>query len=528
MNASDPAAVGTPDVSVVIPAHNAMPYIVQTLESVLAQTLGTDRIEVIVVDDGSRDGTGEELDRWATAHPALLRVVHQPASGGPAGPRNTGLDLVSGRYVFFLDADDHLGPEALQRLVETADEHGSDIVLGKQVAEGDRVGVPQSMFRRNDLDADLFTSRIYWTLTSLRLFRRSLLEEHGIRFPTDLPIGSDQPFTALAYLRAGRISVLSDYDFYFLRLRDDGKHVTQHGSTPDRLRSVEAMCALLEREVADPSQRAVLLTRHFQIDLLTVMRRLHASPDDVRAGLFDRIGALVRSQLSTEVAERLSVEARLIYHLAGRGLLEETLAVAAHTADGPVAATIEGGQVLAHLPFFRDPVLEVPDRIYDLTDRVRLRQSLASYSLQGEELQVAGSARFTHIVSLPDDEAEVVLRRTGKNHREYAVPAARATDDAISARVDLATVADGQALPPGSWDVAIRMRRGGFATTQRLTVPATGQSAQPPPPPAPSDAAAARVTAAGIFQVVVPRPTAPAAPASPGWAYRVARRLRRR
>ena len=77
-----------PDVSVIIPAHNAGPYFGRCLESVVAQTIGLDRMEVVVVDDGSSDGTGETADSWAARHPDVFRVVHnEVGSGGPAAPR---------------------------------------------------------------------------------------------------------------------------------------------------------------------------------------------------------------------------------------------------------------------------------------------------------------------------------------------------------------------------------------------------------------------------------------------------------
>ena len=113
---SDPDAMASqdsgsvPDVSVIIPAYNGMPYFIRCIESVVAQTLGLDRMEVVVVDDGSSDGTGEEADRWAEKHPGVFRVLHEEGSGGPAKPRNTGLDVATGRYVFFLDADDYWAP----------------------------------------------------------------------------------------------------------------------------------------------------------------------------------------------------------------------------------------------------------------------------------------------------------------------------------------------------------------------------------------------------------------------------------
>src|SRR5690242_17952923 len=113
-----------------MPVYNGLATLGRALGSVFAQTLGG--IEIIVVDDGSTDGSAAELDRLAASHDNLV-VIHQPNSGGPGGPRNTGLARARGEYLFFLDADDWLGPEALERMAALADEHGTDIVLGKTV-----------------------------------------------------------------------------------------------------------------------------------------------------------------------------------------------------------------------------------------------------------------------------------------------------------------------------------------------------------------------------------------------------------
>ena len=83
-----------------MPVHNEMPHLTETIGSALAQEF-TD-FEVIAIDDGSSDGSGEELERLARSDDRLI-VIRQPGSGWPGGPRNRGLERASGRYVFFLD-----------------------------------------------------------------------------------------------------------------------------------------------------------------------------------------------------------------------------------------------------------------------------------------------------------------------------------------------------------------------------------------------------------------------------------------
>ncbi|MDI1454829.1 glycosyltransferase, partial [Streptomyces sp. ATE26] len=185
---------GTPDVSVVVAVYNTMPYLTECLESLVGQSIGRDRLEIVAVDDGSTDDSGRELDRFAERYPGTVKVIHQANSGGPAAPSNRALDVATGRYVYFVGSDDHLGPQALERMVACADEQGSDVVVGKMVGTNGRY-VHQALYKKNDPDVRLVGSALPWTLANTKLFRRELVERHKMRFPEHLPVGSDQPFT---------------------------------------------------------------------------------------------------------------------------------------------------------------------------------------------------------------------------------------------------------------------------------------------------------------------------------------------
>jgi glycosyltransferase involved in cell wall biosynthesis len=102
-----------PTVSVIVPAYNVEPYLREALESALAQTVPPH--EIVVVDDGSIDGTGAVADAVAHEHP-LVRVAHQP-NGGPAVARNMAIELSTGEYLAFFDADDVMLPDRIEQQV---------------------------------------------------------------------------------------------------------------------------------------------------------------------------------------------------------------------------------------------------------------------------------------------------------------------------------------------------------------------------------------------------------------------------
>lgn len=206
-------------VSVVIPVFNPGRFLDDLLASLERQSMPASDFEVVFVDDGSTDGTATRLDALAAAAPNT-RVVHIPRSGWPGRPRNVGIDAARGEFVQFVDQDDELGDEALERLYGYATAHGSDVVVGK---EGRRSKVWSSgpLFARNRPNATLEKDpALLLLLTPHKMFRRRFLLEKGIRFLEGPRHLEDHAFVMTAYFRAGVISVLADYTCYHWHRRE--------------------------------------------------------------------------------------------------------------------------------------------------------------------------------------------------------------------------------------------------------------------------------------------------------------------
>ncbi len=119
-------SAAVPLVSIVVPVYNAGATLARTVDSVLAQDFG--QFELILSDDGSTDGCGALCDRYA-ADDARVRVVHA-ANGGPSAARNRAIAVCRGEFLFFLDADDSLAPQALSTLLASQCANDADIVVG--------------------------------------------------------------------------------------------------------------------------------------------------------------------------------------------------------------------------------------------------------------------------------------------------------------------------------------------------------------------------------------------------------------
>jgi poly(ribitol-phosphate) beta-N-acetylglucosaminyltransferase len=381
------------DVDVIVPVYNTMPYLTECLRSLAEQTIGHDRMHVIAVDDGSTDGSGQELDRFARRYPGLFTVIHQANSGGPAGPCNRALDVATGRYVFFIGADDYLGRESLQRQVAAADDWGSDVLLGKVVGVNSRY-IEQDIFARNAPDIDFLDSPLPRSLANTKLFRRELLERHGIRYPEDLPIGSDMPFTLEACYRAKRVSVLADYDHYFAVRRFSATNITYLSRHALRLRTVEKMLAFLADLIEPGPQRDVMLVRYFEHEITKLIEDDFLRLDrDTQQLVHDGVGRLTAGYLTDAVAERLPVQTRIRTAVARDGDLDDLLAVIRQDAEVGVPDTIvHNGRLLSAYPGMG----RLPDACFDVTTAPDWRFKLDATGWRWERGVLTLAARSPH------------------------------------------------------------------------------------------------------------------------------------
>ena len=273
---------GMPEISVVVAAYNAEDTIARAVESVLLQSYPLEKIELIVVDDCSDDDTASIVRSFESVYPGTVIVLQTPSqSGSPAEPRNVGLTQARGQYVFFLDSDDWLGREAVERMLLHAREWRSDMLLVKIVGEGGRE-VPTSMFKRNQPNADVFRSRVLYTFGPYKLYKRSLVQ--GLRFPPFMP--EDISFVLRAYVGANTVSVAADYDYYHLEYVGGGKPHASLSSWDDvdsNLDAYEDIFGFIGENIAKHDQNGVLLRRLFKRDVCNTLRTIALEPDVAKA-----------------------------------------------------------------------------------------------------------------------------------------------------------------------------------------------------------------------------------------------------
>ncbi|MFC7818575.1 glycosyltransferase family 2 protein [Streptomyces sp. NPDC057367] len=469
-----------PRVSVIVPAYNAMPELTDCITSAMEQTIGLDQLEIIAVNDGSTDGTGKELDRLAATCTAL-RVIHQENSGNAAVPRNVALDVARGEYVFFLDSDDYLGPDALRRMVAMADENDTDIVLGKMVSVGGRA-VPTAVFKTTQPRTDIFSSAAYRTLGCWKLFRRSLLERLNLRFPP-FRNTEDKPFTAAAYLNANGVSVVADYDCYYHRDRANGNNLTLTAQNLSHRMQGSRMCFETVARYLEPGpRRDQIMRRHVEWELCGPLwwLLLRESEQDVRESIYPEIRDWVENWVTDPIIAMLESRDRVLLHLLRADRFDELMTVIRNAKeDAGRGHVVEGGRVYWQHPLFRDTAVGVPDSAFDVTGRLPVRHRVESVGWQKDgALRLSGHAYIENVAS-SDPATELVLRCYDADHPEVRVPArvhavAGLPDDERYANagfvVDIApaTAAAGAPLGRGRWNLFLDIRAQGVSRVVRL------------------------------------------------------------
>ncbi len=260
------AQTDTPWVSVVVPVFNPGPWIRPLLDSLDAQTPAGGPFEALLIDDGSTDGTEGLLETWTASRP-WARVVHQPPSGWPSRPRNTGLAQARGDYVYFVDHDDWLTGDALARLRGFAQRTTADVIVGRMSGQGRKV--PQVLFRATVEDARPPAQPVQDSMTTHAVFRRAFLDASGIRFDESLRRLEDHLFMAEAYTRAERIAVYSDDPVYVHAERDDGEGAGYRRYLPDEYYPALRRCIDTVVDALPPGpERQAYLARWVRIELV--------------------------------------------------------------------------------------------------------------------------------------------------------------------------------------------------------------------------------------------------------------------
>jgi CDP-glycerol glycerophosphotransferase len=404
--------------SVVVPIYNVEAYLQAALTSIAQQTLRD--LEVIMVDDGSADGSASIAKSFAASDPRF-RLLQQDNQGqGPA--RNLGVQHATGDYITFLDADDLVPRDAYDLLVGSLEKTGSDIAAGgvRRFSSG--------WVSPTTVHADVYRKTIPRTSVSQhqallrdctvwnKVYRRSFWNSAQLEFWAARY--EDIPVCIRAYVLARSVDIRREIVYYW-RARESGDLSRNQKSRE---------LANVEGRMAAVSQASSIITQHrpalkpafdrrvLDNDLLILLRTVEfvSEPDQQR---LLEVGARYLRSVDDQVLRDTDAIARLQYHLMRKGMNAELLEVMRYSrrGDAEKAPLVRrGGKWYVGYPYFGDPTCGVPLHIYDASREMKLQVRLDAVSWQAGRLRIEGYAYIERLDAPREQDVriDVLLRNT--------------------------------------------------------------------------------------------------------------------
>ncbi|MER7501073.1 glycosyltransferase family 2 protein [Nonomuraea pusilla] len=366
-----------PLLSVVVPVYNVEPYITECLKSLAAQTL--EDIEVIMVDDGSQDGSRQAAEDFVARDRRFALVGQQRLGPGPA--RNAGVRLARGVYLAFADADDVVPPEAYEKLVSSLRETGSDLACGavRRLVDGrlEESLLHEKVFRRPERCTHITDKRVLVRDRTIwnKVYRRDFWQGNGLEYPPG--IYEDVPVAMRAHVLASSVDMLGDVVYHWRRREEGETSITQRRveapNLVERLNAIRAVRTFLHERAPDllPDFDALVLEK----DTLFLFQALEECRDDCAHLL--RLARDWQDELSPEALASAPSLRRLELHLVKRGRLKELRKVREFrraSADGTRVVPRGRRKVgwYGDYPYFRSWRLRIPDEVFDARDELKL------------------------------------------------------------------------------------------------------------------------------------------------------------
>ena len=452
-------------VTVVIATYCSGPQLDDAVASLDAQTLPAEEFEVLLLDDGSPDGTYERLVEICRTRPHF-RAVRLPHTGWPSGPRNHGIETARGEYVLFMDHDDTIGAELLDRASSYGREHAADAVNVKETRTR-LAGWGLPVFDRswpNALHRE--DHNPLGPMTPHKLYRRELLLGAGIRFPDGRrAIWEDIFFNVDVLAAAERIAILSDVDGYHWRDTDVNSSKTFERDAWEQWTALKAIfthtrSALDHRPWLADSVHANFLASQVIPLWLTGPSRFGDDWDRARAD----IAATVEQTVSAAAVSRLDGHRRALLRLLLDGA-DDLAAELAGLDDSTVALSRT-----SRLPRWDDGVLHVetvaawqhPEhaapRLRSRGDRVERDVGELSGRFPAELLDITPDVESAEsVLALRDRETLSVWALPTEQERSVddspTAPGASRLEIRAAAVVDIRSARMGHPLHDGVWDL---------------------------------------------------------------------------
>lgn len=238
-----------PLISVIVPVYNVEKYLCECLDSLLNQTYTN--IEIILVDDESKDNSGIICDQYASKH-EKVKVIHKKNNGGLGFARNTGLDNVKGSHVIFVDSDDYISIDYVEKMYTAMNENKADTCMGGYTAvkEGEMKPIINGLNGKTFYEEDIIKSILplmcgrdkngisVQMSACMVLYSMDIIKTHNLRFVSEREYISEDLLFNINYLSKCHIVTCCDNVGYYYRYNPTS---LTHSYLIDRFRKQKIM-----------------------------------------------------------------------------------------------------------------------------------------------------------------------------------------------------------------------------------------------------------------------------------------------
>lgn len=217
-----------PLLTYIVPVYNTAAYLPRCLQSIIDQPVAADDCEILVVDDGSTDGSRDVVERFAREYPQV-RLLSQPNAGVSAA-RNLALDNASGRYVAFVDSDDYLEDGAAAAMLDRVVDDDLDVLVfnfSRMMPDGtDCKDTSRDNYASSTVTTgvDYLQQHVMSPYVWRYLVRRTLIEDNRLRFNTSFIACEDGDFIARFMLQAARVAHHNVKGYCYVKRSDSAMH----------------------------------------------------------------------------------------------------------------------------------------------------------------------------------------------------------------------------------------------------------------------------------------------------------------
>lgn len=302
------------DISVIVPIYNVEEYLEECLDSLLNQT--KENIEIIMVDDGSTDRSGEIADAYAEKYPHFH--CYHKANGGLGHARNYGVPHAKGKYIAFVDSDDVVSLDMYDKMFAYAERNGSDLTICNVVRFNTKKVWASNLHRlafhnmRTNTHITKNQNLIYDTTSWNKLILRSFYLQHNFAFPENI-LYEDIPVTIPMHYLANNVSIVEN-TYYFWRVRDGvSKSITQNydktRNLTDRIKILEMLDDFFEKNVKEPALHQMKQKKALEVDLMIFLNKFDYMSHEVVEEMLMAINEYIDKAIDKDSFQRI----RLIY-----------------------------------------------------------------------------------------------------------------------------------------------------------------------------------------------------------------------